>query len=216
MSNSHLAGRPVIVAVTGGTASGKSMLTELLSRALSSCRVSRISMDHYYRDLSHLLPEQRNIQNFDHPDSFDIDLFQEHLTLLSQGKSVFVPDYDYVTHTRLEESKLTKAEDFILLDGILLLHFNRLRDFYDFSVFVDAPDSLRLQRRIIRDIRERGRTEDSVKRQWQSSTQPMFNSFCLPTKARADYVINGQYDLESQIPEMLESLRNALPLVSSG
>jgi uridine kinase len=181
-----------IIGVAGGTASGKTTLARDLHRIGGADRVQVIPLDSYYRCHSHLPLEERAKINYDLPDSFEADLLRAHLDLLLSGQAVDIPVYDFATHTRsLVESHRIVAAPIIIVEGILSLHFTQLREVYSYSVFVEAPDQLRFERRLKRDVAERGRTEASVRAQWNETVQPMHLRFCQPSSEHASEVVSG-------------------------
>jgi len=156
-------------------------LASLLGRARS--RV--ISFDSYYHDLDNLTIEQRAGVNFDAPESLDVELLTSHLTDLRRGVAVAVPIYDFSTHSRSGDIDIVEPTDFIIIDGILLFAFEEIRNLLDYRVFVDCPADIRYQRRLARDVNERGRNEDSVYRQWTTTVAPMHNLHVEPNAHHA-------------------------------
>ncbi len=183
--------RPVVLGVAGGSGAGKSTVVRELRRILGPARSSVIHHDAYYRDLSRLSPSERAATNFDHPDSLETELLVDHLRLLRDGFPVEVPAYDFNTHTRREEAHPLRPRPVLLVDGILVLADTRLRSLMDIKVFVDTDEESRLQRRIRRDTRDRGRTRDSVLAQFNDTVRPMHLEFVEPSKAHADVVIRN-------------------------
>ena len=148
-----------------------------------------LEQDYYYKDQSHLPFEERLKTNYDHPLAFDNDLLLEHLHKLLNYESIDKPVYDYAMHTRSEEVIHVEPKDVIILEGILVLEDERLRDIMDIKLFVDTDADLRIIRRMMRDIKERGRSIDSVIEQYTSVVRPMHNQFIEPTKRYADVII---------------------------
>lgn len=198
-----------IIAVAGGTASGKTTLARDLVRVGGAGRVQIVPLDAYYRCNGHLPPDERARCNYDHPDAFEIGLLEQHLQELLEGAAVSVPQYDFSTHSRSKITQLMQPSQMILVEGILALHFPALRRLYASSVFVDTPDALRFSRRMSRDIRERGRTEDSVHTQWDDTVQPMHLEFCEPTKQHAAETFSGEAWNDSHVQALLERLTRA-------
>ena len=181
--------RPVIVGVAGGTASGKTTVSEaILSRVGHDC-VAFIPHDAYYCDLSHLSPDERRRVNFDHPNSLESDLLAAHLDALCRGGTVEVPVYDFAVHTRCVERRRVEPKPVILVEGILIFVEKELRDRFDIKVYVDADADLRFIRRLQRDIAERGRTMESVIEQYLSTVRLMHLEFVEPSKRYADVII---------------------------
>ncbi len=189
-----------IVAISGPSGSGKTLLATTLRAQLQSQRpinsVTVLAEDAYYHDQSHLEPDARARVNFDHPAALDHGLLLEHLRQLRQGNSVQVPVYDYQAHVRSERSYRQAPADVVLVEGILLLSNPQLRLEFDFSLFIETPLDLCLTRRIARDTRERGRSEESVQRQFRDSVEPMYHQHIAPSAAHAHLVVRGSDDHE--------------------
>ena len=177
--------------ICGGSGSGKTTLTRCLLERLDERNVSVLAFDAYYRDLSHLPFDERRRGNFDHPDSLDSDLFLQHLDALKHGIDVDVPVYDFSTHTITDRFQRVVAAPLLLVEGILLLAFDDAAERLDYSIFMDVPEDVRLQRRIHRDMTERGRPEDHVRRQFAATVAPMHDTFVRPSRHRADRTVVG-------------------------
>lgn len=183
---------PYLVGIAGGSGSGKSALTAALGAALVPLGVAHVCMDAYYRDRGDLSPRDRERLNFDVPDAFDMERLVEDLRSLRRGRSVEPPRYCFVTHRRIGRGPAVTPADVILVEGILLLHDARIRDLLDLRIYLDAPGAVRLDRRIARDVRERGRTAESVHAQYRASTLPAHREHVEPSRAWADVVlVNG-------------------------
>ena len=154
------------LAIAGGTGSGKSTLAQALSVALGPQRVAVLPVDAYYHDLSHLPHEAREAVNFDHPDALDLDLLAHHVVQLREGTPIACPTYDFTTHCRLKDTQIIEPRDWLLVEGILVAATAILRAAYECLVFVETPQELRWQRRLDRDLRERGRDRASIERFW--------------------------------------------------
>lgn len=181
--------RPIVVGVAGGTGSGKSTVVSAIEERLGPDRVGVIHHDAYYRDLSDLPPEARERVNFDHPDALETSLLVEHLEALGRGEPVEVPVYDFATHTREEWTRRLRPTAVLVVDGILVLAEPELRGRMDLSLFVDTDADLRFIRRLHRDMRERGRSVESVVAQYEDSVRPMHIEFVEPSKRFADVII---------------------------
>jgi uridine kinase len=179
----------IILGVAGGSGSGKTTVVEEILRSLHPASISVIHHDSYYKDLVHLPIEERAEVNFDHPDALETGLLVEHLTKLRVGESVDVPVYDFATHTRTDEVRTVEATGVIIVDGILVLADPRLRDLIDIKVFVDTDDDIRFIRRLRRDIRDRGRSFESVVDQYLSTVRPMHQAFVEGSRSYADIII---------------------------
>lgn len=181
--------KPVVIGVAGGTGSGKTSVTRSIIQRFADKTILMVEQDYYYKDQSHLPFEERLQTNYDHPLAFDNDLLIEHLKQLIDQKSVKKPTYDYKIHTRSEETIHVEPKEVIIVEGILVLEDERLRDLMDIKVFVDTDADVRIIRRMMRDINERGRTLDSVIEQYINVVRPMHLQFVEPTKRYADLII---------------------------
>ncbi|WP_409178159.1 uridine kinase [Brevibacillus fortis] len=188
-------GNPVLIGVAGGSGSGKTTVAKELYRQFQNDSVTMIEQDSYYKDQSHLSPEERALTNYDHPFAFDNDLLLAHLRELLQGKAIQKPIYDFKEHNRKPEQIQVDPKDVIILEGMLILEDERIRDLMDIKVFVDTDADVRIVRRIVRDIEERGRSLDSVVTQYLNVVRPMHLQFIEPTKRYADVIIpEGGYN----------------------
>ncbi|MGN7943195.1 uridine kinase [Virgibacillus sp. 6R] len=181
--------KPVVIGVAGGSGSGKTSVTKSIYEHFKGHSILMLEQDFYYKDQSDLPFEERLNTNYDHPLAFDNDLLYQHLQLLLDHKTIEKPIYDYKLHTRSKDVMLVEPKDVIILEGILILEDKRLRDLMDIKLFVDTDADLRIIRRILRDIKERGRSIDSVIEQYLSVVRPMHNQFIEPTKRYADIII---------------------------
>ncbi len=181
--------KPVVIGVAGGTGSGKTTVTRSIFQQFTNKTILMMEQDYYYKDQSHLPFEERLKTNYDHPLAFDNELLMEHIQKLLNRESIEKPVYDYKLHTRSEEVIPTESKDVIILEGIMVLEDERLRDLMDIKVFVDTDADVRIIRRLLRDINERGRTIDSVIDQYINVVRPMHLQFVEPTKRYADIII---------------------------
>ncbi|MEB2279183.1 uridine kinase [Lysinibacillus xylanilyticus] len=202
--------RPVVIGIAGGSCSGKTSVTRAIYDVFRDHSVVVIEQDFYYKDQSHLTFEERLGTNYDHPLAFDNDLLIEHIKKLLVRQSIEKPVYDYVQHTRATEVIHVEPVDVIILEGILVLEDADLRDLMDIKLFVDTDSDLRIIRRIMRDIKERGRTTDSVIDQYLSAVRPMHNLFIEPTKRYADIIIPEGGDNEVAIDLMVTKIKTIL------
>lgn len=187
--------RPHIIGVAGGSGSGKTHFAKELQRSLGDEHCMILYQDNYYIDQSAKFDGDGGSVNFDHPESLDFSLLAQGLKSLKAGQTIHVPLYDFVTHSRKRETILSPPRRVILVDGILILHSTEVRAVLDEAVFFDTPESLRFQRRLDRDVHERGRTPEGVKRQFELQVRPMHDQFVEPSKAHAHRVIKdlGEY-----------------------
>lgn len=179
----------LVIGICGGTGSGKTTVTDRIISALSLESVLVLQQDHYYRDLPHLPLEQRARQNFDHPDSLDTPLLVEHVRQLREGAPIERPTYDFARHEREASTLRMEPRPAMIVEGILIFENKALRDLMDIKIFVDTDADLRFIRRLGRDIRERGRTVDSVVEQYLATVRPMHMEFIEPSKRHADVII---------------------------
>jgi uridine kinase len=198
--------RPILIGIAGCSGSGKTTLARELASQLDA---TLFPLDLYYRDLTKLPLDKRDKQNFDHPDSLESELFIAHIRALGQGQSIQRPLYDFAHHARVAETfERLEPSRFVLVEGILALHYSELWPLYDFSVYVDAPDAVCLSRRIYRDMRERGRTEAHVRAQFDATAKPMADLYVIPSQKRATMTVSGLDALDWSIEQILKSLKD--------
>jgi len=181
--------RRLLIGIAGGSGSGKTLVARNIVRELGSDRVVIIDQDSYYRDLEDIPMRDREARNFDHPDAFDNELLKAHVRLLLDGQPIEQPIYDYAQHRRLDETRTIGDHLVIVLEGILIYVDPELRELMDIKLFVDADHDVRFIRRLRRDIVERGRSLDSIIRQYEESVRPMHIQFVEPSKRWADLII---------------------------
>lgn len=183
----------IVIAIAGASASGKSLIASTIFKELKAELgqedIGIISEDAYYKDQSHMAMEERIKTNYDHPNSMDHALLVEQLKLLKQGQAVEIPEYDYAEHNRKTTVTHFSPKKVIILEGILLLTDEHIRNEIDMSIFVDAPLDICFIRRLQRDMEERGRTLESVINQYRTTVRPMFLQFVQPSKQYADIVV---------------------------
>ena len=177
-----------IIAVAGGSASGKSSIVKQIDETFEDDLIV-IGHDNYYKAHDDISFDQRSKLNYDYPGAFDNELFYADLLKLQQGKSIDMPRYDYTIHTRSKETTRISPSKIILIEGILVLEDKKIRDITDTKVFIDADSDVRLQRRILRDTKERGRSLESVLEQYIKQVKPMHEKYVEPTKKYADIII---------------------------
>ncbi|MCR1808767.1 uridine kinase [Haploplasma modicum] len=202
--------KPVIIAVSGGSASGKTTVVLEILEKLNPDDVLIIKHDDYYMDQSHLKLEDRLKTNYDHPDSLDNDLLIKHLNMLIDKKQVSKPIYDFVNHTRSDKTEILKPKKVIILEGILVLTDERIRNLADIKLFVQLDDDLRLIRRLERDINSRGRSVDSVINQYLTTVKPMYHQFVQPTKRYADVIIPNDIKHDVAVDIIVAKINNIL------
>lgn len=204
-----MSNRPFIVGVAGGTASGKTSVAGKIVRALQSDAVL-LDLDAYYRDLSDLPFEERRVFNFDHPDAFDFALIERHVDRLLERKPIEKPTYSFTEHVRLKQTLEVAPANVVILEGILVLDRKSLRDRCDVKIYVDTDDDVRLVRRLMRDIKDRGRSFDSVVEQYFKTVRPMHHGFIEPSKRFADLIIPHGGDNEVAIQMVVSDLSRRL------
>ncbi len=182
--------RPKLVAIVGGSGAGKTWLAERL-RKLLGADAARLPLDDFYRDRSHLTAAQRARVNFDHPRAIDWASAGKVLRAVRSGRAVRVPRYDFATHTRKAERELWRPKPIVLVEGLWLLRSASIRRLFDVKIFINFPERVRWQRRLVRDVKARGRSAASVRRQWRETVAPMHRKFVAPQVRWADVVIRG-------------------------
>ena len=177
-----------IIGIGGGTGSGKTTVAQNIKTIIGSDNCDILPMDNYYRDMGHLPLEKRKEYNYDHPDMIEYTLIYEHLKMLKQGDTIELPDYDYAQYIRIGTIPF-KPKKVIIVEGIFALYYDKLRTLYDLAIFVDTENDIRFIRRLERDIKERGRSIDSVVKQYTETVKPMHDAYVEPTKRYADIII---------------------------
>ena len=180
-----------IIGISGGSGSGKTYIAKGLTKRYKKGFVNLIYQDSFYKDLSHLTIEQRAEKNFDNPEAIDFELLIQVIKTLSLGDPVQIPIYDFTKHIRTNNFIDLKPSPIIVLDGTLIYTQPKLLELIDLKIFIDAPDKLRLSRRIKRDTDERGRTPNSIMTQYSKSVRPMFDQFVAPTAKYADIIVDS-------------------------
>lgn len=196
--------KTIIIGIAGGTGSGKSTFTNKLKDTFHE-DVAVLYHDNYYRDQSDIPLEERKKTNYDHPDAMETELLVEHLHQLKEGKAIECPVYDYTMHTRSNQVMKVEPKRVILLEGILVLADERLRDLMDVKVYVEADADERILRWVIRDVKERGRDIEGVVEQYLTTVKPMHYLYVEPTRTTADIVINSGMN-----PVAFELVRNMI------
>jgi len=178
-----------IIGVAGGTASGKTTFVTEVLKGFDPQNVGLIAQDAYYKDNSHLTFEQRCLLNYDHPEAIDFDLMVAQITALKMGQAIDQPVYDFKIHNRTSDTMPIMPKTVLIVEGILVLHHEALRNLLDLKIFVDAPGDQRLMRRMKRDMQERGRDLSEVMQRYTDTLKPMHDAYIEPSKAHADVVI---------------------------
>ena len=203
--------RPVVIGICGGSGSGKTTITSRIVEDLSANQVLIVEQDHYYKDLPELPLEERAKQNFDHPDSMDTQLMVEDVRKLRAGQPIDRPVYDFAEYRRLARTVRLEPRPALIIEGILIFENKALRELMDIKIFVDTDAYLRFIRRLVRDIRERGRTMESVIDQYRNTVRPMHMEFVEPSKRYADVIIPEGGHNEVGIDLVIQKLRSLVP-----
>lgn len=182
---------PAMILIGGGSSSGKTYLTHAVTSALGADKVTLLTLDDYYKDQSDMTMEERLKVNYDHPNAFDWKLMRQQLLMLKEGKSIEKPVYDFVNRTRSDKTEFIEPKDLIVVEGIMALVDRQLRDLGDLRVFIQAKPERRFLRRMIRDVKERGRTMENVVKQYFSTVQPMYDEVVEPSSIYADLIVNN-------------------------
>jgi uridine kinase len=196
---------PVVVAIAGCSGSGKTTLAAELARTLGGVH---FHFDNYYRELGHMPPHKRARQNFDDPAMIESPLLATHIRALAAGDSIERPIYDFSTHTRVRDRTETfRPGAFLLVEGLFALHYAELLPLYHLRIFIDTPDELCFERRLKRDIEQRGRSPESVRRQYEATVRPASLAFVRPSAAHADLIIDGTGALDWKVERVLTEMR---------
>jgi len=199
-----------ILGIAGGSASGKTTVVNKILEALAGEPIALLDMDAYYKDLTHLPLEERRAINFDHPDAIDNDLLLRHIDRLSQGEPVDKPIYSFTEHTRLPGSTRVEPGRVIIVEGILALATQEIREKLDIKIFVETDDDIRFIRRLSRDVKDRGRTIDAVIGQYMGTVRPMHLTFVEPSKRYADVIIPSMGPNDVAIGMIISAIRQTL------
>ena len=215
MHDQKSSARSFVVGIAGVSGSGKSSIARALATELKSACV--VELDSYYRDLSHLPMGERELQNFDHPEALDSASLIADIAMAGRGEPICCPAYDFATHTRTGSGKKLEAQEFLIVEGLFTLHWPQLRQNLGAKIFVEIARETAFERRLRRDIRDRGRTPESVRQQYEKSVWPMAEEFVLPSRAHAELVVSGSAPLQDSVQQILELVeRRQSELRSSG
>jgi len=202
--------KPFILGIAGGSGSGKTYFARALQDRLGAGIATLIYQDNFYIDQSHRFDHDGGSVNFDHPDSLDFPLLARCLSELKTGRPTRIPIYDFVTHTRSNETINAEPTPIIIVDGILIFHPEPVRSQFDRMIFFDTPEALRFERRLRRDVEERGRTPEGVRNQFLKQVKPMHDEFVDPTSIHAHTVVRDLGQTEDILAETLELCRSRL------
>ena len=198
--------KPCLIGIAGPSCAGKTLLAGRLADVLDA---PIVALDCYYHSLDHLPLEQRARSNFDVPESLDADLLARHVRQLARGEEIQVPIYDFTCHHRTTAVRAVRATRYALIEGLFTLHWEAVRELLDIKLYVGAADRVCLRRRIERDVRERGRTPESVLEQYRTTVEPMARQYVLPTAAFAGLVLDGEARIDESIAAALAVIRGA-------
>jgi len=181
--------KPIFIGISGGSGSGKTTIVNKIYSEVPEKSICIIEHDAYYKDQSELTYEQRCKTNYDHPFAFDTDLFVEHIKSLKNGETIEKPIYDYEIHNRKKEKIIVEPKEIIIVEGLLVFYEEKIRELLDIKIFVDTDADIRIMRRIMRDMEERGRTLDSIMSQYINTVRPAHEQFIEPSKKYADIIV---------------------------
>ena len=197
---------PRLLGIAGPTCSGKTSLAAYLASRLGEGETPVLCLDSYYRDRSHLSPAEREPCDFDVPEALDSDLLSGHLKLLTMGQRIERPEYRFATHTRAPQGVEVEPGEWVIVEGLFSLYWEEVREFLDVGVYVDVKDGVAFARRLARDTRERGRSHESVLRQYRETVRPMADRYVLPTRKYADVVVDGEKKVDVSAAKILRKV----------
>ena len=196
-----------IIAITGGSGSGKTFLSDKIIKKIGENKILKIEVDSYYKNLIHLEMKDREKNNFDHPNAFEFDLLYKHLNKIKNLRKIDVPIYDYKTHTRKNKfHTIKRIHTILLLEGIFSIYEKNIRDMISLSVFIDTPNSIRKKRRILRDRKDRNRTLESIQNQYDRTVEPMYKKYVEPTKKYSNIIIKEISKNDEGYVKLLETI----------
>ena len=201
---------PLVIGISGGSGSGKTMTAEKLKNEYGEKLALVINQDAYYKDLSHMDFDKRCNQNFDHPDAIDFDLFIFHIKQLINKQAIDLPIYDFSKHLRSKEIMSIKPQPIIIIDGTLIFTHAELNQIINLKIFINIPDDQRFAYRMQRDTKERGRTVESVTKQYSKSVRPMYDEFIFPSMKNADLIIDNKKGYAQSIVSIKNEINKIL------
>ena len=205
----------IVIGVAGGTGSGKTTLVKALMNRFGD-NISVLSHDNYYKRHDEMSYEERTHLNYDCPDAFDTDMMIEHLRMLKNGQAIDCPTYDYTIHNRTDKTIEIKPTKVVIVEGILIFHPKELRDLMDIKIFVDTDADVRILRRILRDVKERGRSLDSVIDQYLTTVKPMHEAFVEPSKRNADIIVPNGGENSTAVEMLAHHIRTLIERANRG
>lgn len=203
---------PFLIGVSGPSCSGK---TEISRRLAEIYQGNVVALDSYYKDLSHLTPEERALVNFDQPEALDVDLLLQQVRQLAAGEAIDKPIYDFKHHVRAKAVERVIPGRVVIVEGLFAFYWKALRDLFRFRIFMEAPDATCEKRREDRDVRERGRTPEYVREQYRTTVRPMVSRYVLPTREYADLVLDGEKPMERLVRAAVERINRVCGMSST-
>ena len=201
---------PILIGFAGGSGAGKTTLVSSVQKRLGDHRAAIFSLDWYYKDINFQKNDNHGLVNFDHPKSLDVDLIRIHIDQLKSTRFIDAPCYNFATHTRQDKTKRIATKEIILVEGILLLALNTIHPLLDIKVFIDIPSDIRFIRRLIRDVKKRDRTVESVITQYLTTTRPMHIEWVEPSKKHADLIVSGEDNIDDLTEILVKEIENFL------
>lgn len=197
----------ITIGVYGGTGSGKTTIVSQIVSEFPTSEIQVISQDSYYKDTSHLTFDERCALNFDHPDAIDFPLLYQHVNSLKNGENIEQPVYSFETHNRTKETVTVVPKRILIIEGILILNYPKLRSLFDLKIFIDADSDMRMERRVSRDISERGRTPEEVLNRYLNTLKPMHKQFIEPMKVHADITLENHQNTPLNLSELIDKIK---------
>lgn len=200
----------IIIGVFGGTGSGKTTIVNQIVSDFNTSDIQVISQDAYYKDNSNITYEARCLLNFDHPEAIDFELLYQHLSALKNGETIEQPVYNFKTHNRTDKTLEISPKKILILEGILIMNYPKLRSLLDLKVFIDTSSDMRMERRVNRDISERGRTPKEVMDRYINTLKPMHDQFIEPMKIHADVVIENHENASINLDILIAKIKSLM------
>lgn len=197
----------ITIGVYGGTGSGKTTIVSQIVSEFPTSEIQVISQDSYYKDTTHLTFEERCALNFDHPDAIDFTLLYQHVNSLKNGENIEQPVYSFETHNRTKETVTVVPKRILIIEGILILNYPKLRSLFDLKIYIDADSDMRMERRVSRDISERGRTPEEVLSRYLNTLKPMHKQFIEPMKVHADITLENHQNTPPNLSELIDKIK---------
>jgi uridine kinase len=197
----------ITIGVYGGTGSGKTTIVSQIVSEFPTSEIQVISQDSYYKDTSNLNFDERCALNFDHPDAIDFPLLYQHVNSLKNGENIEQPVYSFETHNRTKETVTVVPKKILIIEGILILNYPKLRSLFDLKIFIDADSDMRMERRVSRDISERGRTPEEVLNRYLNTLKPMHKQFIEPMKVHADITLENHQNTPLNLSELIDKIK---------